>query len=55
MTLADNPYGWDQHASVIYVDQPINTGYSWSDVSSPGGCFVRPVTLVGCCSVALQY
>eukprot|EP00878_Enallax_costatus_P000305 GHUV01000378.1.p1 GENE.GHUV01000378.1~~GHUV01000378.1.p1 ORF type:complete len:521 (+),score=122.91 GHUV01000378.1:129-1565(+) len=31
MTLADNPYGWDKHASVIYVDQPINTGYSWSD------------------------
>lgn len=31
LTLKDNPYGWDQHASVIYVDQPINTGFSWSN------------------------
>jgi hypothetical protein len=32
MTLLDNPFGWDKHASVIYVDQPINTGYSYSKV-----------------------
>jgi carboxypeptidase C (cathepsin A) len=32
MTLLDNPFGWDKHASVIYVDQPINTGYSFSKV-----------------------
>lgn len=34
LTLKDNPYGWDTNANVIYVDQPINTGFSWSDVSS---------------------
>jgi hypothetical protein len=32
MTLQDNPWGWDGHANVIYVDQPIGTGFSWSDV-----------------------
>ncbi|WIA37630.1 hypothetical protein OEZ86_014531 [Tetradesmus obliquus] len=31
MTLLDNPFGWDKHASVIYVDQPINTGFSYSE------------------------
>lgn len=34
LSLLDNPYGWDVNANVIYVDQPINTGFSWSDVSS---------------------
>lgn len=34
LSLVDNPYGWDVNANVIYVDQPINTGFSWSDVSS---------------------
>lgn len=34
MTLMENPFGWDVHASVIYVDQPINTGFSWSKVSA---------------------
>jgi carboxypeptidase C (cathepsin A) len=33
LTLEENPYGWDLNANVIYVDQPINTGFSWSDVS----------------------
>jgi cathepsin A (carboxypeptidase C) len=36
LTLVDNPYGWDSNANVIYVDQPINTGFSWSDVSDIG-------------------
>ena len=26
LTLRDNEYGWDQVASMIFVDQPINTG-----------------------------
>jgi carboxypeptidase C (cathepsin A) len=32
MTLQDNPYGWDVNANMIFVDQPINTGFSWSNV-----------------------
>jgi hypothetical protein len=32
LTLTDNPWGWDAAAHVIFVDQPINTGFSWSDV-----------------------
>ncbi|GBF95389.1 serine carboxypeptidase-like enzyme [Raphidocelis subcapitata] len=31
LTLYDNPWGWDAAAHVIFVDQPINTGFSWSD------------------------
>lgn len=41
LTLEDNPYGWDSNANVIYVDQPINTGFSWSDVSDIGQQAVR--------------
>lgn len=33
LTLSENPYGWDVNSNVIYVDQPINTGYSYSEVS----------------------
>ena len=32
LTLEDNPYGWDVGHNMIYVDQPINTGFSYSDV-----------------------
>lgn len=31
LTLSENPYGWDVNANMIYVDQPINTGFSYSD------------------------
>jgi len=31
MTLQNNPYGWDVNVNMIYVDQPINTGFSWSN------------------------
>ncbi len=33
MSLTDNPYGWDATANIIFVDQPVNVGYSYSDVS----------------------
>ena len=32
LTLSPNPYGWDAAAHMIYIDQPINTGFSYSDV-----------------------
>ena len=31
LTLEETPYGWDTAATMIYVDQPINTGFSWSE------------------------
>ncbi len=32
LTLELSEYGWDNVADLIYVDQPINTGFSYSDV-----------------------
>ena len=29
-TIKFNPYGWIQNANMLYVDQPIGTGYSYS-------------------------
>lgn len=26
LELRDNPYGWDQSANMLFIDQPINTG-----------------------------
>lgn len=31
LSLSETPYGWDRAAHMIYVDQPINTGFSWSE------------------------
>lgn len=31
LTLKDNPHGWDVSHNMIYVDQPIGTGYSYSN------------------------
>ena len=31
LKLEETPYGWDRSAHMIYVDQPINTGFSWSE------------------------
>lgn len=31
LQLEETPYGWDNVATMIYVDQPINTGFSYSD------------------------
>ncbi|KAL4436655.1 hypothetical protein ABPG75_003794 [Micractinium tetrahymenae] len=31
LTLTETKYGWDAHAHMIFVDQPINTGFSYSE------------------------
>eukprot|EP01083_Nonionella_stella_P275523 935755_1 len=35
MSLSMNPYSWNSNASVIWVDQPASTGYSWSERGVP--------------------
>ena len=37
MTLSETTYGWDKYHNMIFVDQPINTGFSYSNVSGFGG------------------
>ena len=32
LSLERSEYGWDVNSNMIFVDQPINTGFSYSDV-----------------------
>ena len=34
MTLKETAYGWDKYHTTIFVDQPINTGFSYSNVGA---------------------
>lgn len=34
LTIESNPYSWNSNASVIFIDQPVNVGYSYSNSNS---------------------
>ena len=45
LTLSETQYGWDRYHTTVFVDQPINTGFSYSDVRGGGsglGCVAAP-------------
>lgn len=57
LTLDDNPDGWDVSHNLIYVDQPIGTGYSYStdpadDVHSEQG--TSPALMHAACYTSLH-
>lgn len=37
-----NEYGWNSNANIVFVDQPVNVGYSYADY---GETVVRSVLL----------
>ena len=38
MSLTETQFGWDRFHTTIFVDQPINTGFSYSKVSPESAC-----------------
>jgi len=36
LSLTLNPYSWNSNANVIWIDQPVNTGFSFGDAGDPG-------------------
>ncbi len=36
LSLTLNPYSWNSNATVLWIDQPVNTGFSYSDVPFDG-------------------
>jgi len=36
LSLSINPYSWNTNATVLWIDQPVGTGFSYSDGLDPG-------------------
>lgn len=33
-SLSLNPYSWNSFANLLYVDQPVGTGWSWAEINA---------------------
>ena len=34
LEIQENPYGWDRAVDMLFIDQPLNVGFSYSDVGN---------------------
>ena len=32
LSITENPFGWDRAVNVVFVDQPVSVGFSYSQV-----------------------
>ena len=57
LSLERSEYGWDVNSNMIFVDQPINTGFSYSDVCFivHSFCIKMVHTLLPCMSLTAAY
>ena len=42
LEVTENPDGWDRAVNLIFVDQPVNVGFSYSTVGRGHGPYVQP-------------